>query len=449
MPNTFAYAMIFLWPIIAILLYKRFDTVTATFWTIVGGYMFLPAKTALDLPLIPSVGKDQIAALSALMGCIFIHKVKFDWFGRTRTQKVLFTLIIVIPFLNVFFNMEPMFNGMRWMPGLSFYDSVSQVMAQYIGLIPFLVGLSIVRSNDDVTKLINLLVIAGLVYAPLVLFEIRMSPQLHTWIYGFFPHNFSQQIRFDGFRAAVFMEHGLLVASFYTICCSAAFIKFKTSAESKKLISLCAFIFLAVILILNKSVGPVLLTIITIAVLSTNSLWVCKKVIMMTMAFFFLYPLLSILGLLPYDAIIEYVTPLNSERAQSLEFRFVNESRLIEHANEKFLIGWGTWARNRLDGLIQDGYWVIVFGMYGAVYFLAFFGLFIESLQTHLFKNHIFFNSKSAWGIGLILIFVLINQLPNSSLSHSWLWLLSGMLAGYFSIKKGDLETSPPLNGVV
>ena len=64
MPNLFAYGMIILWPIIAILMYKRFDTLTATFWTIVGGYMFLPVRTAFDLPLIPAIGKDEISAIA-------------------------------------------------------------------------------------------------------------------------------------------------------------------------------------------------------------------------------------------------------------------------------------------------------------------------------------------------------------------------------------------------
>jgi hypothetical protein len=66
MPNIFAYGIILLWPFIAILLYKKFDTVTATFWTIVGGYMLLPMRTIFDFPMIPPVGKDEISAFAAL-----------------------------------------------------------------------------------------------------------------------------------------------------------------------------------------------------------------------------------------------------------------------------------------------------------------------------------------------------------------------------------------------
>jgi hypothetical protein len=151
-PNLFAYCMILMWPLIAILFYKKFDTITATFWTVVGGYMFLPAKTVFDLPLLPDVGKDEIAALSALMGCVLIHKIKFHFFGKTQIHKLIFAIIIFIPFINMFFNQETMFNGLVWIQGLTIYDAISQVLSQYLVLLPFLIGLVVVQEKEDVVK---------------------------------------------------------------------------------------------------------------------------------------------------------------------------------------------------------------------------------------------------------------------------------------------------------
>ena len=59
-----------------------------------------------------------------------------------------------------------------------------------------------------------MLIVAGLCYSVPMLFEVRMSPQLHTWIYGYFPHSFVQQMREGGFRPVVFLGHGLLTAFF-------------------------------------------------------------------------------------------------------------------------------------------------------------------------------------------------------------------------------------------
>jgi hypothetical protein len=183
-PNLLAYGMILLWPLIAIILYKRFDTITATFWTIVGGYMFLPVGTAIDLPMVPAIGKDEISAIAAFIGCRFIKNERIALFGDSTLQKSLIFLLLIVPFINVFFNSAPMFNGLLWIKGLTAYDAASQVIAQYLNLLPFVVAISIVKSSEDLKKIVRLLVIAGLIYSIPILVELRLSPQLHTWIYG-------------------------------------------------------------------------------------------------------------------------------------------------------------------------------------------------------------------------------------------------------------------------
>src|SRR6185436_11870738 len=60
------------------------------------------------------------------------------------------------------------------------------------------------------------LFVSGLVYMPLCLLEIRLSPQLHTWVYGFHQHDFSQSWRLGGWRPTVFMGHGLEVGFWMT-----------------------------------------------------------------------------------------------------------------------------------------------------------------------------------------------------------------------------------------
>lgn len=47
-----------------------------------------------------------------------------------------------------------------------------------------------------------------------MLYEVRLSPQLHRIFYGYFPHSFAQQVRGGGFRPVVFLQHGLWVAFF-------------------------------------------------------------------------------------------------------------------------------------------------------------------------------------------------------------------------------------------
>jgi hypothetical protein len=434
-PNLLAFGMILLWPLIAIIFYKRFDTVTATFWTIVGGYMFLPVGTAIDLPMVPAIGKDEISAIAAFIGCRFIKNEKIALFGNSTLQKYLISLLMIVPFINVFFNSSPMFDGLLWIQGLTPYDAASQVITQYLELLPFVIAISIVKSSEELEKIVRLLVIAGLIYSILILIEIRLSPQLHTWIYGFFPHSFAQQARMGGFRAVVFMGHGLMVAIFCFVCVCAAAIQFKISKQHEKMRNVYILLYLFTILILQKSVGAIGMGLVITAgilFLYRSKQALITKVIV---AIFFLYPSLSILNLIPYEAIISFISDFSVDRAGSTNYRFIQEIELMQHAYQKLFIGWGSWGRNSFYNSTTDGYWIIILGVYGAIYFYALFGMFIMGVFNSMLKTSTIKNEQIVYsGLSLMLAGVLFDQLQNASLSSSWLWFLSGLLSA--SIRK-------------
>src|SRR5260370_35172054 len=97
-------------------------------------------------------------------------------------------------------------------------------------MIPFLLGPQLLQNSTDGEDILRALAIAGLIYSVPMLFEIRVSPQLHTWIYGYFPNSFEQQMRDGGFRPVVFLGHGLIVAFFVmtTSVAAAAFSRTRT-----------------------------------------------------------------------------------------------------------------------------------------------------------------------------------------------------------------------------
>ncbi len=77
------------------------------------------------------------------------------------------------------------------------------------------------------------------------------------------------------------------------------------------------------------------------------------------------------LGIWTGEAVVSYATALfGAERAQSLEFRFVNEEVLMRSAMQRPLFGWGrTGGFNPPDdygnSAVTDGLWIIVFGWMG------------------------------------------------------------------------------------
>jgi len=446
MPNIFAYVMLVIWPLVAINCYKRFDTIPATFITIVGGYLLLPVKVGIDFPLIPELDKSSIAGISALIGCVFVKKIPLSLVPTNRLQLFLFALLVISPFFTVLTNQQPVYSGEGWRPGLSLFDSISAMLEQYIRILPFIIGLQIIKSEKDFLTICKLFVISGLIYAFPILLEVRISPQLHTWIYGFFPHNFAQQVRFDGFRPVVFLGHGLLVGIYIMVAFAFSCLLWKRNIKiHPSLPPLLVMMFLFFILVISKAVGAIVFgLLVMIAVLFFNKF---LKITMTYFIFLFVifYPALCIFNLFPHQEIIEYVTTLDADRAQSLDFRFYHEALLLDHARDKILFGWGGWGRNRLAGSITDGRWIIEFGVYGIIGFVALFGLICTTIINGIRASRTLVNNHQ---INMILItalvfsILLLDQIVNSSLSV-WLWFLVGSFQGLVQeFNKSNLNRS-------
>ncbi len=422
MPNFFAYFMLCFWPLIGVWLYKRFDTITATFWTIVGGYLFLPVKTEIDFPMIPAFDKESIPAITAFI-CIFLVKKKYiTLLPKQKIAKCFVILISLTPFFTVVNNSEEVFNGLYMIQGMSLYDSISVIMRQYILLLPFIIATQIVKSENDLLKLTKLFVISGLIYSLIILWEVKMSPQLHTDIYGFFPHSFIQQVRYDGYRPMGFLGHGLVVGIYMMVCFALTCALWKKNERVIKSVPTSFIMFyLLFILLICKATAAFLLGVVILLLVFLNQIKLQKFIIISSLTLILLYPTMCLLNIFPHNELIDFFMSFDPARAQSLDFRFFHESLLIEHAQIKFWHGWGSWGRNRLAESVTDSYWIIVFGQYGAIGFYSIFGLACYSILASIHKN----KSNFVSAIIITMCFLMIDQLVNSSVS-TWVWLLFG-----------------------
>ena len=120
-------------------------------------------------------------------------------------------------------------------------------------LLPFLLGYMVLSSTDGVRAWMAALLLAGLAYSLPMLLEVRMSPQLNVWIYGFFDHDFSQAIRYGGYRPMVFLEHGLWVALFGFMAVIAATLHLCEGEARLRLRNGAVLAYLLVVLFLCKS----------------------------------------------------------------------------------------------------------------------------------------------------------------------------------------------------
>lgn len=456
MPNAFAYLMLFSWPLVSVVLFRVFSLQKALIWTILGGYLILPSGTGIDVPLLPDMDKSLIPALSALVLCmIFAPKVTLepDWAGRTARLLTfaLIGLLITTPILTVLQNPDPIIAGRIFIPGLRIYDAFSMILTVLVTIVPFWIGLRYLNTQEGHKLLLQAFVFGALVYSVPALFEVRMSPQLHTWFYGFFQHDFIQHIRAGGFRPVVFLSHGLMLGILLCIAVLSALILWREALREGKKAGgwMFAAIWLGIVLLVSKNLGAVAIT----AVLSVLVVFTGRRIqttfAVSVAVVVMLYPMLRGAGLIPVDAIYDMAASVNVERADSLKFRLDNEDALLAHANEKPVFGWGSWGRNQLYDettgemvSVTDGIWIILIGVYGWLGYIAHFGLLTIPILFYFLRRSQFGPSLITPGMMLVLSATLIDLIPNSGLVN-YVWLMAGGLTGYVLWRPSNAGDTP------
>ena len=459
MPNTLAYIVLFGWPLVVVILFRRLPLPAALAWSVVAGYLLLPLRAGFDLPVLPAVDKTLVLSLSAGVMCLIALRGRGAGgpgpvppleIRRGQTLYMgLLGLLVASPFLTVLQNAEPIFIGDRVLPGIRPYDAFSIISGLLIALLPFLLGRRFLADAGSQRILLRVLVLACLAYSVLILYEVRMSPQLNRMLYGFFPHSFAQHIRGDGFRPLVFMNHGLWLAIFVATATLSALALWRDGTpRATRQRWLLAGLYLLAVLVLCRSLGALALTLLFAPLL----LFAPRKTQLLLAAvvagIVLIYPTMRGAGLVPVDAISRTAERINPARAASFQTRLLNEDRLLAHAQRKPLAGWGGWGRNRVynedgrDITITDGYWIIVVSGFGWLGYIAQFGLLTAPLlMLGLWRNRLDLPAATT-GLALILSVALIDLIPNATIGPV-LWLMAGSMMGRYQTATARSDPQP------
>jgi len=440
MGNTLAYIILFLFPIVSIRLYQKKTIQEATLWVVLGGFMLLAVKTEVDFPLIPPIGKHSMPVLSMIIGCWFIKGKSINYFKHKSMLSFLSIFILFLPFITTELNTDSFVIGGHWVPALTHHDALSAIINKFLFITPFFIGVQFFRHYKDQILMFKILMIAGLWYSIPIIYEVRMSPQLHSAFYGYFPHSFLQQRRMGGFRPVVFMGHGLWVAFFIACALTVAVTLQRIGEGVRRFPAVMVNYFLLTILLLCKSMASIMYGLFSFFMISKMSYQAQFRAAILLAILAIIYPTLSIIKVFPHQAISEIAdTYMGPERAESLNFRFKNEDLLLEHGRERFFFGWGGWGRNRVydeetgkDKTITDGRWIITFGTSGWIGFMVEFlmmalAIFRAKKAALLSKDNK--QKRLLAAHALLVSIIMIDQLPNASL-EPWLWLVVGVLLG-------------------
>jgi hypothetical protein len=438
-PNWVAYFALLIWPVVALVLYSKLPVGQATLWTILGGYLLLPVGAEIKLAGVPAFDKQSIPNLLALIGCVVFAGRLPKFLRGFGLAELLILLLLIGPFVTSMLNTDPIRIGKTFLPGVGSYDALSASVQELIFILPFFLGRQFLRNSEDNADILRVLVVAGLAYSLPMLFEIRMSPQLHTWVYGYFPSGFSQEIRDGGFRPVVFLGHGLLVAFFTMTMAVAATALWRTRSRVGKLAPGGIAAYLGVLLLLCKTLSALAYAAVLVPLVRWASPRLQLRVASILVVIALAYPLLRVSDLVPTTSIVAAASAIDVDRAQSLKFRFDQENQLLDHAWQRAWFGWGRFGRNRVyngwlgrDSSITDGRWIITMGTFGIVGFVAEFGLLalpvlraaMSLRYTQTMREGIYLAT-----LALIAAVNIFDLLPNSSISP-WTWLLAGALLG-------------------
>ena len=445
------------WPLVALWLFARLPFEKAIIWSVVASYLLLPSTFAIDLPGVPPMEKQSLPNLVLLLIVLAKAPRSFRLLPPSRIAKLLLLMLFAGSFLTAMTNQDPIWIAERVLPGLTLYDGLSSTVRSLLIIAPLLIGWQYLATPQSHREILKAFCAAGLAYSLLMLFEVRMSPQLHTWVYGYFPHSFAQQIRWGGYRPVVFLTHGLHVAFFaMTVTLAAAALwrenQGTSSPADRPLIPYgYATTYLAVVLVFCKSLGSLLYGVLFLPVVLFMKVKRQLAIAALLAAVALSYPILRGVQMVPTDTFLEWAEAFDPARRQSLYGRFYHEEMLLEHARERILFGWGSWGRNRIhdaetgeDISVTDGYWAIVIGSSGWVGYLATFGLLgfpILMLWLKARRQKAAGPPQATVCLALLLGINMIELLPNATL-QPWTWLIAGAILGY-AVQRQQTESTP------
>ncbi|MDF2231625.1 hypothetical protein P2H44_03575 [Albimonas sp. CAU 1670] len=456
MPNLIAYGVLLGWPVVAYLLFTRTSRAAAVIWTILVAHMVLPSNMEVDFPLLPAFDRDTVPAMAALALCLLgfglvrkgrgkvegAESERPGWLPQSWLLRLLLFVMVLSPLVTGYLNSDPLAYGsadwgFRRLKGMELYDGLSLTLSQAMLLLPLLLGRRLLGDPKALRLLLWCMVVIGLVYTLPILFELRMSPQLHTWIYGYYPHESWQNARFGGWRPQVFFQHGLRLAVTMSVIVVAAMMIPRLMPAARKMVWRLGAAWLTTIFVLSKSTGAILFA----AAAAPFAMFATKRLQILVAAavslLVFIYPAARGIDLVPTERLVSFAETISAARAESLSFRFKNEDLLLEKAADRSVFGWGSFGRGRVyddatgrDLAITDGMWIIIFGSRGWAGYLATFGLLTLPalmLMRRWRSEHL---ALEGTAVALALSLNLLDLLLNSGLT-SMTWLLAGALIGH------------------
>ena len=425
------------WPFVAIALFTVLPPRRAVLAAYMLAWLFLP-QAGIDVPGFPDIDKINATSLGALAGVLLfdaqrLSRFSFSW---VDIPVIVWCLTSMLSALT---------NELPPDATSPLYDGISGLVKDSLTWgVPYLIGRLYFNNLVALRELAIGIFLGGLIYAPLCLFEMKMSPCLHQFVYGYHPSSFLMTLRYGGYRPMVFMQHGLMLSMWMTCTALVGAWLWKTGSL-RRIFNLPMgpiVLVLIVVTVLCKSTGAIALLVLGLGVLYLNSIVRSNALLIAIAIITPIYMTVRIQGIWSGKQLVDLAYKIDSERGDSLAGRLENEDMLNQHAAKKSLFGWGGWGRWRVhdpktgeDITVSDGMWVIARGERGLVglasvtaLVLLPYGLLLARVRAR-YWTHPWLAAPAA--LAVILMLYSIDNLFNAMLNPVYL-LAAGGLSGFY-----------------
>jgi hypothetical protein len=362
--NAFGYFVMFLWIPVVLYLFKKLPVPLAVITSFLVAWLLLPVA-ALPIEGLPDYTKMSATCYGVLLATILFDGQRFrDFrFHWIDLPMILWCVSSII---------SSLVNGLGWYDGFTgFIDKGMEWFA------PYFLGRLYLNHLRGLRWLAMGILVGGILYMPLCWVEIRLSPQLHNWVYGYSPFSFLQAIRWGGYRPSVFMNHGLMVGTWMMAACLIGLWLWYTKTLPRRYSSWLAAILCGLLLmtfVLLRSTGALMLFALGLGLLWTIANLRTRLPLLAITALMIGYLAFASIGGVSNQfrgQIFGLVSQINVERAQSLDYRLSNEQSVVAQTLRQPIFGWGRWGRaypilpETGKPVVVDSFWIIAFGEAG------------------------------------------------------------------------------------
>ena len=353
---------LFGWIPFVLFLFTVFPPRRAVIWAFLLAWLFLP-MAGFGVKGLPDYTKMSATTAGVLIGALIFDTDRILAF-RPRWVDIPMAVWCLSPFISSYLN------------DLGAYDGVAEIVhGTIIWGLPYVIGRVYFSDLEGLRDLALGMFMGGLIYIPLCWLELRLSPQLHLWVYGYHQHSFAQSERDGGYRPMVFMQHGLMVSMWMAMTGLIGVWLWRSKTVARVWDMPVNYLVPALLITayLCKSKYALLLLLTGVGMLYLAKTMRTSWLIILLALVPPTYTILRATGAVTGETMVaEAKNWFGDERSRSLFVRVDNENALVEKAMEKPWFGWGGWGRSRVTDdegrdRITDSLWIITIGKAGWV----------------------------------------------------------------------------------